>query len=560
MISRLLRVFSPANLLAHFAMLSLVTILLIGLFLSQAMRAILENQALQTVVTQSRALVELSLLDELSIQEMREGISADRIRAAQSALRLDFAIRGFVEVMTVDRDLNVVFSLDNRLIGSTVDQQLDAWTAAQGGESSALVLDVSQDNSASPSIRRIGKVVNVHLPVQVGEFFEGENVAVLTVSPYAPIAERMSEVTRSLYWALALSLLVLYGVLLRVMARAVAEITRLQSSMVHDQRIKAMGSVTGGVAHDFNNLLAVIDGNLELLDKRNRDAGSQEYLDRSRRAVELGANLTHQLLAFAREQSLKPENLSLNSLLAEVLPLLQTSVGESIVVHTTADVGLWNAFVDKAQLEVALMNLVINARHAMSNGGELCLGLSNEQLKEGQLGFPEAVVAGDYVRIAVVDTGNGMDRNTLERCVDPYVTTKDVGEGVGLGLPMVFGFVKQSGGYLKIESTPGTGTRVEIYLPRADQSLETVRVATSGTVEKSPFHNLHVLLVEDDDTLRETFTTLLQQLGCVVRSASDGQSAMLLQDSVTDVDLILCDVVLPNDMRGPEVASKLLLR
>lgn len=340
-------------------------------------------------------------------------------------------------------------------------------------------------------------------------------------------------------------------------AQDVTDLHRLQTTLLHAQKVKAIGNLTGGVAHDFNNILAVISGNLELLKDKLDDPGTRGYVQTCLHAVKLGADLTHQLLAFARKQPLRPVVLDIARLIRDSLSLLRTSVGESVDLEVVADGGLWRTEVDKTQLEATILNLVINARDAMPEGGSLTIEAGNTRLDRNYADVHEEVEPGDYVCIAVSDSGRGMTPETISQALEPFFTTKEVGKGVGLGLPMAFGFAKQSGGHLKIYSELDRGTTVKLYLPRANTSP--VEERTDEVIPTATrFNGLQVFLVEDNEDLRKTFTLQLARLGAVVHSAPDGAAAIKLAGEVPHVDLILCDVILPNGMKGPRVVEGLL--
>lgn len=345
--------------------------------------------------------------------------------------------------------------------------------------------------------------------------------------------------------------------LVRTAAQDVTELNSLQTSLLQAQKVKAIGNLTGGVAHDFNNLLAVISGNLEMLESSLERSSLLKYVHTSLHAVQLGADLTQQLLAFARKQPLRPEVLDVARLLRKLRPLLRTTVGEMVDLEVVADGGLWKTEVDRAQLEAAILNLVINARDAMPDGGKLTIESGNTRLDANYAQRHEEVLPGQYVCIAITDTGHGMGSDTMQQALEPFFTTKDVGEGVGLGLPMAYGFAKQSGGHLKIYSEQQRGTTIKIYLPRVKPTMP-VEKQQEVPSSIALFNGLHVFLVEDNDELRETYNQQLQRLGSVVFSAGDGIEALELLPSVPWVDLILCDVVLPNGMKGPEIVAELL--
>jgi signal transduction histidine kinase/CHASE3 domain sensor protein/CheY-like chemotaxis protein len=335
---------------------------------------------------------------------------------------------------------------------------------------------------------------------------------------------------------------------------------RAQSEAVlrESQKMQAIGQLTGGIAHDFNNLLTVIQGNLELarikLDPENPLAGN---IERSLWAAQRGATLTGQLLAFARKQPLVPAPIDLSASLPDVVPLLRRTLGEHIDVRFVDSAGLWPAMADAAQLESAVLNLALNARDAMAGGGRLTIELANKVLDEQYARAHSEVVAGDYVMVAVSDTGHGMTPDVVARVFEPFFTTKSEGRGTGLGLAMVFGFVKQSGGHVKIYSEPGEGTTVKLYLPRA-VGTATPSMQRSGVPADLPHGSATILVVEDEAGVREIAVAILRSLGYRVLEASDGDEGLRAFGVHTaDIDLLLSDVVLPGKVRGRELAERI---
>lgn len=344
--------------------------------------------------------------------------------------------------------------------------------------------------------------------------------------------------------------------LVRGIAQDVTELNRLQSTLVQAQKVKTIGNLTGGVAHDFNNILAIISGNLELLEVQLSSAASLKYVQTCFHAVQHGADLTHQLLAFARKQPLRPEVLDPSRLIRDSLPLLRSSAGESIDLEVVAGGGLWRTEVDRTQLEAAILNLVVNARDAMPDGGKLTIEIANTKLDRNYTELHDEVEPGQYMCIAITDTGCGMSEATIIQAMEPFFTTKDVGKGTGLGLSMAYGFVKQSGGHFKIYSEIGNGSTVKLYLPRMNAGEEVVR-SKIGKFLTTQFKDLQVFLVEDNEVLRKTFTMQLEKMGSVVHSAADGYAVFDMAADIADIDLILCDIILPNGMKGPEVVAGL---
>ncbi len=320
------------------------------------------------------------------------------------------------------------------------------------------------------------------------------------------------------------------------------------------QKMEAIGKLTGGVAHDFNNLLQVIGGNLQLL---TRDvAGNERAEQRLRSAiagVTRGAKLASQLLAFGRRQPLAPKVVNLGRFVRGMDDMLRRALGDGIEIETVISGGLWNALVDPFQVENALLNLAINARDAMKGHGKLTIEAGNAMLDDTYVSHHGDVKPGQYVMLAVTDTGCGMTPEVLEQVFEPFFTTKPEGQGTGLGLSMVYGFVKQSDGHIKIYSEPDHGTTVRIYLPRERQEEDVAVDVDPGPVAGG---SETVLVVEDDEDVRATVVELLADLGYRVLKARDAQSALAIVESGMPVDLLFTDVVMPGPLRSPELARK----
>jgi signal transduction histidine kinase len=332
------------------------------------------------------------------------------------------------------------------------------------------------------------------------------------------------------------------------------DIAELNERLRRSQRLEAVGQLTGGVAHDFNNLLTVVMGNAELLVELNTDNPTQRQLaEMIGTAAQRGAELTQRLLAFARKQALDPKVVDVNELVAGMDTLLRRSLGEHIEIELIRGAGLWPALVDPGQLENALLNLCLNARDAMPGGGRLTLETANARLDADYAAQQAEVTPGQYVMLAVSDTGEGIAPEHLQRVFEPFFTTKDKGKGTGLGLAMVYGFTKQSAGHVTVYSEPGDGTTVRLYLPRAVGA-----VAEAGPVEAgAPVVGGHetILVVEDDAAVRRYACTQLKASGYRVIEAADGPSALALLDTRDDVDLLFTDVVMPGGMNGRALAD-----
>jgi PAS domain S-box-containing protein len=332
--------------------------------------------------------------------------------------------------------------------------------------------------------------------------------------------------------------------------RDLTEKTRADAQLRQAQKMEAVGRLTGGLAHDFNNLLTVVIGNLELAaDPAGCGDETATLLAHALTAAEKGAALTHRLLAFSRQQTLQPSQADLGQMAEGMAELLSRTLGEDIEIEFRSHEGLWPALADKSQVESALLNLAINARDAMPAGGKLTIEAANVVLDAG----PE-LQPGDYVMLAVTDTGVGMPAELIEQAVEPFFTTKEVGAGSGLGLSMVYGFAKQSGGHLRIYSEIGHGTTVRLYLPRAEAGQA---APSARPLEAAPLRGGEtILVVEDDDAVRQLAVAHLQALGYRVLEASDGNRAVATLRGGEAVDLLFTDMVMPGGMTGRQLAEE----
>ncbi|PHK96459.1 histidine kinase [Pseudoroseomonas rhizosphaerae] len=334
-----------------------------------------------------------------------------------------------------------------------------------------------------------------------------------------------------------------------VTRRAQAEAILRQS-----QKMEAIGQLTGGVAHDFNNLLQVITANLDLLGREIGEAEKpRRHLRNALSGAERGARLTAQLLAFARRQPLDPKVVNAGRLVQEMIDLLRRTLGERVAVEAVVEEGLWNTRIDPSQVENALLNLAINARDAMPEGGRLTIEVTNAFLDETGPGGHLEVEPGQYVVLAVSDTGVGMPPEVMARVFEPFFTTKPEGHGTGLGLSQVYGFVKQSGGHVRIYSEPGQGTTVKLYLPRSLQAEETIGGPPAGPVVGG---SETILVVEDDAEVRNAVVDMLREMGYRVLRAEDAEAALTVLSSGVRVDLLFTDVVMPGPLRARELARR----
>jgi len=339
-----------------------------------------------------------------------------------------------------------------------------------------------------------------------------------------------------------------------VSARLEAEEARRRS-----QRLEAVGQLTGGVAHEFNNLLMAIGGCIDLLRPIVPGGRAHTLLENAGRATDHGAQLTRQLLAFARRQNLQPEPVDLNALVTGTTDLLTSTLGRSIEVTADLTSDTWPALADATQLELVLLNLAINARDAMPAGGVLTIGTGNATL--GPPHRAEEPPAGDYAMLLVTDTGTGMAPEVLAHIFEPFFTTKDVGRGTGLGLPQVLGVVQQLGGGVAVDSAPGAGTVVRVYLPRArvrpaDISGRTARRAAAHAPHPAPLKDVRLLLVDDDQEVRHVARAMLEAMGGMVTEAAGGPEALLRLRTDSDIDLVLADYTMP-EMTGVDLAAQI---
>lgn len=337
--------------------------------------------------------------------------------------------------------------------------------------------------------------------------------------------------------------------------------TELEEQLHQAQKLESLGQLTGGVAHDFNNLFTVLQGNAELMVERlERSDPLYALAQMSLKAAQRGSDLTHRLLAFGRRQVLDARPMDINRLLAGMDNLLRRTLSEDIDIELVRGGGLWMTRVDESQLENAILNLALNARDAMADGGRLTIETANTRLDDRYAEEHNEVTPGQYVMVAISDTGRGIEKEYLERLFDPFFSTKEEGKGTGLGLSMVYGFIKQSDGHIKVYSEVGQGTTVRIYLPRlTNHQTVTASAEAMAPAATSPRGGRGtVLLVEDDDLVCRYAETLLADMGFDVMAARDGDEAMAVVRQVGDIDLLFTDVIMPGGMNGRELAEAAL--
>jgi PAS domain S-box-containing protein len=351
-----------------------------------------------------------------------------------------------------------------------------------------------------------------------------------------------------------------HGIVVAVggIANDMTEHREREEQLSQAQKMDAVGQLTGGVAHDFNNLLTVVIGNIELAQERLTLGGEiAPLLDRAQDGAMRGATLTQRLLAFSRKQDLHPQDIDARQLVVGMSDLMQRALGETIEIDVIGHGSLWQCKADQSQLENALLNLAINARDAMPHGGKLTIETDNIQLDDDEALALADVKPGEYVTLAVTDTGTGMPDDVLEKVFEPFYTTKGVGAGSGLGLSMVYGFVKQSNGQVTINSEEGVGTTVTLYLPKSEI---TVQEDPSVAQDEPPAAGGETILVVEDDEVRALTVTLLSNLGYKIVEAVDAAAAFESLESSPEIDMLFSDVVLPGGKSGPELAAEVLQR
>ena len=340
----------------------------------------------------------------------------------------------------------------------------------------------------------------------------------------------------------------------------VAEMKRREASerqMQQIQKIDSVGRLTGGIAHDFNNMLAIVLGSLELAEKRlaRGDAGIARYLENAQAGAQRAAALTRRLLAFSRQQALEPQVVDCNRLVSETSELLRRTIPENIAIETVLAGGLWRTHIDPGQLENALVNLASNARDAMPDGGRMTIETANAHIDDAYAALHPDARPGQYVLIAVTDTGGGMDPSILERAFEPFVTTKPVGQGTGLGLSQVHGFIRQSGGHVRLYSEPGHGVSVKLYLPRWYGADEPASAGPTAAAPERPPADELILVVEDEANVRLTTVEMLETLGYRVQSAASGEEALELLPKLDELALLMTDIVMPG-INGRQLAER----
>ncbi len=383
-------------------------------------------------------------------------------------------------------------------------------------------------------------------------------VTVGTISLSEAVTHIWTHAITSLFLGIALGLavfLILRYLPMRALLKREQQLQETTLQLQQAQRMEAIGQLTGGIAHDFNNLLCVVIGNLELIqDSLERKSAGYKFAQSAIAAAQRGATLTQQLLSFARKQMLLPKTVQLNTLVSGITGLLHSTLGETIRIETELADDLWQTDIDPVQLEAAIVNLATNARHAMPDGGVIKIGTANVRLKETDLGRPDEVVPGPYIAMTFSDNGVGIPAKILPNVFEPFMTTREVGQGSGLGLSMVHGYIRQSRGHVTIESEEGVGTTLTLYFPAITDNPD-AEGSSLIPMEIQGRHRETVLVVEDDPDLLKTTAARVSGLGYSVLQAADGEAALEVLKKEPSVKLLFTDVVLPNQMNGAELAG-----
>lgn len=383
----------------------------------------------------------------------------------------------------------------------------------------------------------------------------GEALAWLVWQPERPGMELLMRMLPVLL-ASALAIALLLWWVLHRLRRVSAQLALSEERLQQSQKLETIGQLTGGIAHDFNNLLTIIMGNTEMIqDELEPDHPLRRYADLSAVAADRAAELTSRLLAFSRKQALQPQVVDVNEVIVGFEAMLRRTLSEDIDIRINAAHGLWRTEVDLGQTETALLNLAINARDAMPDGGTLTIETANVVLNDSDVALEPGLVAGEFVMIAVRDTGHGIPKSQIDRVFEPFFTTKAVGKGTGLGLSMVYGFVKQTGGHIAITSAPGEGTTVWLYFPR-QRGAGPVPEAVTGASTTPQRGRETILIVEDDNLILQQLAEQLSALDYEVLAEATGAPALAKLRERPDIALLLTDVVLPGGMNGQEIAEE----
>jgi signal transduction histidine kinase len=334
----------------------------------------------------------------------------------------------------------------------------------------------------------------------------------------------------------------------------IAERRQVEAALQQAQKMEVIGQMTGGVAHDFNNLLTAVLGNLELATRRGKDENIRRYLDGATQAAQRGAKITSQLLAFSRTQRLQTEPIDLNAIVTAMGDLLFRTIGATVRIETMLEGRLWQATADPSQIESVILNLAVNARDAMPDGGRLTIATAN--VPHGDRSKPAELTPGDYVSVCVSDTGTGMTKEVLSKAFEPFFTTKPVGSGTGLGLSQVYGIAKQTGGTVVIDTRLGRGTTVKVYLPRTT-AAPAVRPADESQNVPLRGHEASILVVDDDKDVRQLAVSCLESLGYQVVAADGGHAAVQIAASEDRIDLVLIDIAMP-EISGVQAMEAIL--
>ena len=528
---------------------------------SDALKAISAQSVVNMPITEQGGLVALLYLNHATARQWsdeeiafvrdfaeRTRVAVERRRAEQTLRDLAASLERRVEERTRERDRAWKLSRDLQAVvdrDGTVVAANAAWTEILGWQLEEVIgrshLDFNHPDHHAPSTEALALAHDVGLPAYETRCLHADGSA------------------RWISWVAGSEQGLVYASGRDVTAekQQAEALQRTEEQLRQAQKMEAVGQLTGGLAHDFNNLLTGVMGSIELMQTRlsqGRYSDMEKYAATAQGAAKRAAALTHRLLAFSRRQTLTPKPTDANRLVADMEDLIRRTVGPAITVEFVGAGGLWKTLVDPPQLENALLNLSINARDAMPEGGRLTIETGNRWLDE-RAARERELNPGQYVSLCVSDTGCGMPADIIARAFDPFFTTKPIGMGTGLGLSMIFGFAKQTGGTVRIYSEVGQGTMVCLYLPRHlggdgldEETAANIQTTSSGRGET-------VLVVDDEPSIRLLVTDILEEAGCTAIEAKDGPAAIKILESGAHIDLLITDVGLPNGMNGRQVAD-----
>ncbi|HEY82197.1 MAG TPA: response regulator [Dehalococcoidia bacterium] len=559
------------NLLLQFSVVSLVAMVIIAAVFVVLLSNIIKAHALEDAVEEAIATSSGRLLKAIKPADLEIPMTGERYNRFHEFVQESIVSGRTARVKLWAKDGTVIYSDDPELVGKRFPDNENLLVALRGEVAAEVKVPEGAENEQE---RFLGTLIEVYTPIIFPGTTEPQG-AFEIYQYYQPTARLIANLQRQVLLSTVVGFSLLYGALVAIVWRgwrtivrqrkerqqAEAEKEKMELQLRESQKMEALGRLAGGVAHDFNNLLTVIRvGSDMLLEALNRDDSKRQDIEEIIKATERAASLTRQLLTFSRRQVLEPKVLNVNSVISDMDKMLLRLIGEDVQLETILEPKLKSIKADRGSIEQVIMNLVVNARDAMPNGGKITIRTENTILDEkGSAGIAEAK-PGEFVCVSITDTGIGMDKETREHIFEPFFTTKAKGEGTGLGLSTVYGIVKQIGGWINVYSEPGQGATFRIYLPTLSDSAEGKSELSKETASSPELrgNGERLLLVEDDELIRTATQRLLSETGYTVLSAGSAEEALaIFQREDGDFQLVICDVVLP-DKSGVELADQLL--